>query len=299
MSDAAEVAAPGWFGSLWDRVKPKPKAKKKKRRWGERILGWFTGARFIALLILFGMTALRFLDPFPVEYLRLQVFDAYQRLEPRTLIPGPLGPDGQFPIWDIAMTPDAPRGVAIVDIDEASMAELGQWPWSRSVLANLLNNLMAYGVLVVGFDVFFVEPDRTSPGLIAQNLPELDEGVRNALLSLPSNDQVFADKLAQSRVVLAQSGLIQSTGAKLPSFTTPVARGPRVDGGGLEFIKRNLLTYAGVAGNIPLLDEATPGRGMVTVLEEIDGLVRRMPMALRVEENIYNSLTLEMLRIAN
>ena len=87
--------------------------------------------------------ALRIADPFPLQALRLIAFNSYQRLSPQT--------------YD----PNLP--VRIVDIDEDSLDRIGQWPWPRTTIAELLRKLAAQGAAVVGFDILFAEPDQTSP----------------------------------------------------------------------------------------------------------------------------------------
>lgn len=104
----------------------------------------------------------------------LIAFDLYQRAAPRAT--------GNLPI-------------RIVDIDEASLKELGQWPWPRGIIAKLIDRLREAGASVVGFDIAFAEPDRTSPRmlvpLLAQNgLPA--EEIGRLLASVPDPD----DKLA-------------------------------------------------------------------------------------------------------
>ena len=98
---------------------------------------------FLVVAILAGATALRSADPFFVQALRLIAFDSYQKLGPAT--------------YD----PDLP--VRVVDIDEESLSRIGQWPWSRTTMADLLARLSEQGAAVVAFDVLFSEPDRTSP----------------------------------------------------------------------------------------------------------------------------------------
>ena len=82
------------------------------------------------------------LDPLPVQVARYAVFDQFQRWQPRQYTPAP---------------------VRIIDIDEASLARLGQWPWPRTRMAALLERLQAAQAKVVVFDSVFAEPDRTSP----------------------------------------------------------------------------------------------------------------------------------------
>ena len=73
----------------------------------------------------------------------------------------------------------------IVDIDEASLREIGQWPWPRTVLADLFQKSKESGMLVLGLDVLFAEKDRTSPTLIARDLEKRNPKVADVLKKLP------------------------------------------------------------------------------------------------------------------
>jgi adenylate cyclase len=133
------------------------------------------------------------MDPFFVRGLRLLAFDWYQRLHP------------------ISYDPQTP--VRIVDIDETSLARIGQWPWPRTIMRDILLELTSKGAAAVGFDVLFVEPDRTSIEEIANRLPAAQAA---ALLQHMSeertNDQAFADALGQTPSVLGTSLSKRSTG---------------------------------------------------------------------------------------
>ena len=124
--------------------------------------------------------------PPPIEELRVRTFDTYQRIDPRV---------------------KTARPVTIVDIDEESLAKLGQWPWPRTRIADMVTNLTKLGAVVIGFDVIFAEPDRLNPDVAADTFRNLDDETRARLRALPSNDQVFADAMRHSRVVLGESGL--------------------------------------------------------------------------------------------
>lgn len=102
----------------------------------------------LAALVLAVALLVRWFDPAILGDLRALVFDQYQRIAPRTYQPLP---------------------VKIVDIDDASIARLGQWPWPRSVIASLAAKLRAQGAAVVAFDVVFSEPDRTAPARVYTN----------------------------------------------------------------------------------------------------------------------------------
>src|ERR1700730_6721500 len=153
------------------------------RRWFARKFGY---ARLICLALLIGLAALRIADPAPIEELRVRTFDTFQRIDHRV---------------------KTARPVTIVDIDEKSLAKLGQWPWPRTRIADMVANLTRLGAVVIGFDVIFSEPDRLNPDAAADTFRNLDEVTREKLRALPSNDQVFADAMRRSRVVLGESGL--------------------------------------------------------------------------------------------
>jgi len=98
---------------------------------------WFGLARAVCIVLLFALVPLRVIDPRPLEEVRLRAFDLFQVLRPRE---------------------QTARPVVIVDIDEASLKEIGQWPWPRTVVADLVNRHNALGAVVIGFDVVFPGP---------------------------------------------------------------------------------------------------------------------------------------------
>src|SRR5271155_2599821 len=161
------------------------------RRWFARKFGF---ARVMCLGLLIAFAALRVADPVPIQELRVRVFDNYQRIDPRP---------------KLAKSP-----VAIVDIDEPSLAKLGQWPWSRTRIADMVTNLTRLGAVVIAFDVIFSEPDRLNPESAAVTMRYLDDVTRSKLRSLPSNDQILADAIKRSRVVLGETGV----GAPVPDL---------------------------------------------------------------------------------
>ena len=159
-------------------------AIRRLSRTGQRAAQGFGWARLLGLAVLVGFVALRAWDPTPLQLARLKIFDLYQLAKPR--VP--------------SMQP-----VVIVDIDEASLNALGQWPWPRSLVAKLVDQITAAGAAVIGFDVVFPETDRTSPALLADALPNLSASTRDELKNQPSNDEILAEAIARSRVVLGLS----------------------------------------------------------------------------------------------
>ena len=237
-------------------------------RWGRR----FGLARGLALLLLLALAALRIFDPLPMQELRVRVFDLFQVMQPREA---------------------TERPVVIIDIDEQSLKTVGQWPWPRTRIADLISRLTQMGALVIAFDIVFAEPDRMSPSVAAEEFRDLDDATRTKLRALPSNDAVFADALKNSRVVVGESGLpfavAQPDGARPPIGLATMGGDPR------PF----LLNFPGLLRNVPQLEQAASGRGLFTIRAERDGIVRRVPIVMQAQGTVMPSLTLEMLRVAS
>src|SRR4029079_1518879 len=150
------------------------------------------------------VVVLRAWDPLPVEQLRFLVFDTYQRLKPRS--------------YD----PNAP--VRIVDIDDASLARIGQWPWPRSVLADLVGRLAQAGAAAIALDVVFAEPDRSSPEEAMRYWPQSPEvdSLRAALSRVPSTDSVLAKSIATTPAITGFVLTQDTAGSKkLPARANP------------------------------------------------------------------------------
>src|SRR5262249_56794121 len=125
-----------------------------------RLTGWvlrFGLTRAICVLLLFALVPLRVLDPLPLEEIRLRTFDFYQILRPRQT---------------------AERPVTIVDIDETSLKEIGQWPWPRTIVADLVTRLTQLGAAAIAFYIIFDEPERKLPSIAATSFRDLDEEIR-------------------------------------------------------------------------------------------------------------------------
>jgi adenylate cyclase len=238
------------------------------RRWFKQRFGY---ARLACLALLVLFAGLRVLDPAPVEELRVRTFDTFQRFDPRKKVARP---------------------VTIVDIDDKSMEKLGQWPWPRTRIADLITELTRLGAVVIAFDAVFSEPDRLNPNVAADTFPNLDEETRAKLRALPSNDQVFADAIRRSRVVLGESGLPEEITAL--DKTLPVT-GIAMLG---EEPQRFMFDFPGLLRNVPVLEHAAAGRGLFTIRPERDGIIRRVPMIMQAQSQTMPSLTFEMLRVA-
>jgi adenylate cyclase len=234
-----------------------------------RFTRFFGVRRTVGLAMLAGLIALRIWDPPMVEDLRLRSFDVYQILKPR--IP-------------------TVKPVVIVDIDEDSLRALGQWQWPRTLVADLVDKLTKLGAVAIAFDILFPEEDRMSPNLAAGTFRNIDEETKAKLRNLPSNDAVLAETIKRSRVILGQSGVVRDKPVDPTLPQTGIAtRGPDPSA--------FLFTFPGLLRNVPVLEEAAAGRGLLTIRNERDGIVRRVPLILRAGGIVAPALTLDMLRV--
>jgi len=204
--------------------------------------------------------------------LQNQIFDFYQRSYPREYVD---------------------TSTRYVDIDEESLKRVGQWPWPRTVVADLTRRLRDAGAAVITFDVVFSEPDRTSPDIIAKALPAGPDWdtTRTQLTELPNNDAQFADVLKQSPAVLGFI-LTERAGGRPPAMKAGVA----VVGDGKP--EESVNGFPGSTASIDELQDAAPGAGSFNMLPDADGIVRRVPLFVAHDGKIYPGLALETLRVA-
>jgi adenylate cyclase len=237
-------------------------------RWARQ----FGLARAVCTALLLALVALRAADPPPLQEVRLRTFDLFQVLHPRE--------QQGYP-------------VAIVDIDEPSLKAIGQWPWPRTVLADMVTKLKEQGAIVIGFDIIFAEPDRMSPAVAAENFRGLDDDTRAKLDSLPSNDAIFADAISKARVVVGQVSAAEPQPRAAEEMTLQT---------GVAYIGPDpspfLVTFPGLLRNILPIEQAAAGRGSFSINPERDGIVRRVPMIMAAQGGLVPSLTMEMLRVA-
>ncbi len=226
----------------------------------------------IVLGVLAGAVMLRIYDPLPVAGLRNLVFDGYQRMSPRP--------------YDPALP------IRIADIDEESLRRLGQWPWARTVLADLVKKLQAQGAAVIAFDMVLPEPDRLSPEAMLQRLPAgvADDRLKAEIAKLPSNDSLLAEAIAGAPVVIGFAGTENSTkplaAAKAGFAFAGDDPGPFVP------------AYAGASQSLAPFGQNASGLGSLNWVPEVDQTVRRLPLVVTVAGKLYPSLAAETLRAA-
>lgn len=233
----------------------------------QKLLGLASGMAALA-----GACAVYLAQPQAFAPLGDLLWDSYQRQSPRPVNPDP--------------------AVVVVDIDESSLARLGQWPWPRDLLGDLVDRLGQAGAAVIAFDMAFAEADRTS---LSQLAPRLS--ARGTMITLPDdplardNDLAFAAAIARHPVVLGQA-------LSPDGHATEIAR-PK---SGTAFTgsdpARYLPDYGGALGNLPVLTDAALGLGNFSYVAGGDSIIRRLPVLARAGGAIHPSLALEALRVA-
>lgn len=230
---------------------------------------------WLPILLLCIAVAARLAIPEFLDRLSLIAFDIYQREAPRQAAEG--------------------SPIRIVDIDDASLKQVGQWPWPRSIVAELLDKLREAGAAVVVFDVLFSEPDRISPKLLLPLLTgggAAEEDVKRLLAVMPDSDQRLADAMAKMPVVIGFA-LTEAGGVAPPIAKAGFAFTGAAGADPLRYVPG----FPEAIGDLPILQQAAAGNGFVNPHLDWDNILRRVPMVMRLGDKPWPSLAGEALRL--
>lgn len=211
------------------------------------------------------MAAILLPDPGPLPPLRLWAFDVYQANFPRKRVLDP---------------------AVIVAVDDESLRRIGQWPWSRDVLARLIDRVAARQPAAIGVDILFTEPDRSSPDRLAEYLSRRDSELAKRLAQLRPNDEILAESLARSRAVIGVAGVDSAIAKGNPPAPARITGHPPP-----------LPRYPGALRSLPVIDHAAAGHGLLNADPE-RGIVRRVPLAAYLDDQPVLTLALECFRVA-
>ncbi len=240
------------------------------RQWFSKWVGWF---RVVALIGLLCGLVVRSGDPPSIAALRNASFDIYHQSKPRELTALP---------------------VAILDIDDRSLEEIGQWPWPRNRVADLVDRATAQGAVAIGFDIVFAEPDRLSPPQIAADNPAMPGPLVAALGGLPDNDDLLAEAFARARVIVGQTSVRTEAGNRAEKRQMAPAPHALIGPDPTPY----LMQFPDIVQNLPVLEATASGRGMFATRPDGDGVYRRVPLVMTVQEEIRLGLAPELLRVA-
>lgn len=207
-------------------------------------------------------------NPVPIQILRNTMFDQFQRLKPRVYR-------------------DVP--VRIINIDDESLEHLGQWPWPRTRMAELINRLKVAEPAAIAIDIVFAEKDRTSPQAML-GVWQLNPDMRRLLDHMPDHDHLLAEAIHHSNTILGFS-LTQDTN----SLTSPLLNARFVQMG--EAILPNLQPFSGAVLSLSMLEKQASGNGALMFMSDADGVVRKTPLLMRYQNMLVPSLIAESLRV--
>ncbi len=185
--------------------------------------------------------------------------------------------------------------IAIVDIDERSLREVGRWPWSRDKTAQLTRTLFEqYGVAAVGFDVVFAEPDQSSGLPVLDRLARTDLASEAGFLALLERLRPKLDYDALLAAALGAGPTVLGYYFGLPGETERVGALPRpvMDCGELHRLGVQPARLTSYHGNLHRLQEAAQGAGFFNAHPDFDGVMRRIPVLIEHEGSCYGSLAL-------
>ncbi len=233
----------------------------------------------LGLLCLLAFYFANISKPRMVEQLGNLLFDRYQTWQPREYLP------------------EVP--VRIIDIDNKSLETIGQWPWPRTIVADLNDRLTEAGAAVIGYDIVFSEPDRTSPENmigVLQNNP-MATGDMSALKRLLPHDEILSQSFAKSNVVTGFFLVGESTRSS-PTTSTGFTYSWDVkieENGDVKEVE-NILDFKGAFAALPVLGKSAAGEGFVSFNPTGDGIIRTAPMVYKYNGKLYPSLSAEMIR---
>ena len=180
--------------------------------------------------------------------------------------------------------------VVIIDIDEKSLGKFGQFPWNRTVFAKILDQLNTSDPKAIGFDIFFTEKDKQSPEEIIKSYGLIPSDVAE-LQNLKSPDDLFAEKLKESKSIIAVLG------SNVPSHTNydrkAKARFLSKGGDPFEFT----YSYPFSIGSLEVLENNVKGLGSISFLDQLDGIIRSLPLIVQLNKKLYPTIGLEMVRV--
>ena len=182
--------------------------------------------------------------------------------------------------------------VVIIDIDEKSLGKFGQFPWSRSVFANILENVNKAEPKSIGFDIFFSEKDKQSPEEIIKSYNLIPTDI-SELQEIKGHDEVFSDELKKTNSVIAVLG------STVPSHSNykRKAKAKFLSKGGDP--KKFTYSYAYSIGSLKQLEQSVKGLGSISFLDQTDGIIRSLPLIVKFNNEIYPTMGLEMIRVGS
>jgi adenylate cyclase len=181
------------------------------------------------------------------------------------------------------------KNIVIIDLDNKSLNQVGQWPWSRDVVSDLLINLTNAGVGLIGFDIVFAEEDRTNPIKIIEkyNITTNKE--------VPDNDKYFASIISQTPTILGYQ--FQLSKDDFAEQRTPDIPAIFIEKNLSEQNSNNVIHAFGTILNLPVIQKSSYSSGFFNNVPDDSGVVRSVPLIIKYDQQLYPSLALEIIRV--
>ncbi len=229
---------------------------------------YFNYVVFLILLLL--LISLKIINPAFIKSVSYLSFDLYQKI--------------------FAEKKDSE--VVIIDIDEKSLGKFGQFPWNRNVFAKILDQLNTSNPKAVGFDIFFTEKDKQSPDEIIKSYNLIPDDVAE-LQKLKGPDDIFSEKLKESKSIIAVLG------SNVPSHSNydRKAKARFLSKGGDP--KQFTYLYPYSIGSLEILEKNVKGLGSISFLDQLDGIIRSLPLIVQFNKKLYPTMGLEMIRVGS
>ena len=229
----------------------------------------FLTSIWIVLITITVGVGLRVFDVDPLKILRLKTFDYYQKIQPRDV---------------------TSNHFIIVEVTEQDLKRFGQWPWSRSLIAEIHSKLIVQNVNTIQYNILFSEPDRLNPKSFTDNY-KIDTEIKNELMKLPSNDHYLSQffSVEGSKAVLMYSIKYSPTDGRVKK--------PNMMFKGSDPTPW-LYNFLGIVTNLPQFLDSAKGVGANIMIPSIDGTVRSQPLLINTDQGIIPAQVLETLRVA-
>ena len=225
---------------------------------------------FVFLILLTLLIFLKILNPSFIKSVSYLSFDLYQKI----------------------FVQEKDSDVVIIDIDEQSLGKFGQFPWNRKVFAKILDQLNSSNPKAIGFDIFFTEKDKQSPEAIIKSYGLIPSDVAD-IQNLKSPDDIFSNKLKESKSIIAVLG------SNVPSHSNynRKAKARFLSKGGDP--KDFTYSYPHSIGSLEELESNVKGLGSISFLDQLDGIIRSLPLIVQFDKKLYPTMGLEMVRVGS
>ena len=222
---------------------------------------------YLGIILLF-FVIIKFINPPLVQKISFINYDLYQKIFNRGEI----------------------TSVTIIDIDEKSIAKIGQFPWRRDVYSKILDNLNQHNPSAVAFDIVFSEEDKQNPKDLLFQLQKESNQLIN--IDVLNTNQIFINSLKKSKVILPILG--EPNDNFIENNSKPKVRIITKGENPENFIYR----YKNKIISLEEINNAASGIGSISLIPNIDGIIRNIPVIYKIDGKIWPSLAVEAVRVA-